>query len=75
MYTVINKTTNESTNYIGSFPYDELVKLLEADNDIIVVSKYSNTIKVPYLDLESCNYGETKSSHNWEFKNYPYNLQ
>ena len=72
MYIVINKTTGKNTNYVGSFPYDELVELLEKDNDIIVMSEYSNTIKVPYQDQDSYNYGETKSSHDWVFKDYHY---
>jgi hypothetical protein len=72
MYIVINRTTRTNTNYLGTFPYDELIELLENDNDIIVMSKYSNTIKVPYLDTDSYNYGETKSNHNWTFKDYHY---
>ena len=73
MYTVINKTDNTSTKYTGNFPYSKLVELLENDKDIIVVSTYSNTIKVPYLDMDSNNYGETKSSKDWLFKDYDYN--
>ena len=73
MYTVINKTDKTSTKYTGNFPYSKLVDLLENDKDIIVVSTYSNTIKVPYLDMDSNNYGETKSSKDWLFKDYDYN--
>ena len=73
MYIVINRKTKTSTNYAGNFPYDELVELLENDNDIIVVCGYSNTIKIPYLDMDSNNYGKTKSSKDWLFKDYDYN--
>ena len=73
MYTVINKTDKTSIKYTGNFPYSKLVELLENDKDIIVVSTYSNTIKVPYLDMDSYNYGETKSSKDWLFKDYDYN--
>ena len=72
MYIVINNTTRTNTNYVGNFPYNELVELLEKGDDIIVMSEYSNTIKVPYLDLDSNNHGETKSSHDWLFKDYHY---
>ena len=73
MYTIINKTDNTSTNYTGNFPYNELLDLLENDKDVIVISTYSNTIKIPYLDMDSNNHGKTKSSKNWAFKNYDYN--
>ncbi len=75
MYTVINKTTKTSTNYKGNFPYRLLVELLENDNDIIVISTYSNTIKIPYLEMDSNNYGETKSSKDWLFKDYNYSTE
>ena len=73
MYTVINRTNKTSTDYIGNFPYDELVDLLESDNDIIVVCEHSSTIKIPYLDMDSNNHGQTKSSKDWLFKDYDYN--
>lgn len=69
MYTIVNRTTRKNTNYVY-WPHDKLIELLEEGNDLIVISTFSNTIKVPYLDLESNNYNETKSSHNWEFKDY-----
>ena len=72
MYIVINKTEKNSTEYTGVFPYKELVELLENDNDIIVMSTYSNTIKIPYLDMDSNNHGQTKSSKDWLFKEYYY---
>lgn len=73
MYTVINRTTKTTSTYKGNFPYGKLVSLLEDGNDLIVISSYSNTIKVPYLDEDSNNYNETKSSKDWLFKDYPYN--
>ena len=73
MYIVINKTKNTETKYKGNFPYNTLVDLLENGDDLIVVSTYSNTIKVPYLDEDSHNYNETKSCKDWAFKDYPYN--
>ena len=73
MYIIINKTKKTSINYKGDFPYEELIELLENDNDVIVVSRSSNTIKIPYLDMDSNNYGKTKSSKDWLFKDYDYN--
>jgi hypothetical protein len=72
MYTIINKTKKTFINYKGDFPYEELIELLENDNDIIVVSRSSNTIKIPYLDMDSNNHGKTKSSKDWLFKDYYY---
>ena len=72
MYTVINRTKKERSQYVGTFPHREAVELLEAGNDIIVVSTYTNTIKVPFLDESTNNYGETKSSHDWLFKDYEF---
>jgi hypothetical protein len=72
MYIIRNKTKKTSINYKGDFPYEELIELLENDNDVIVVSKSSNTIKIPYLDMDSNNYGKTKSSKDWLFKDYYY---
>ncbi len=70
MYVVINKTTGKNLNYTGSFPYNEIIELLEQGDDIIIVSTYSNTVKIPYLDTNTNNYGETKSSHNWCFREH-----
>ena len=70
MYIIINNTTRKNTNYVGNFPYKEIVEMLENDEDIIIISEYSNTIKVPYLDTNTNNYGETKSSYDWAFKEY-----
>lgn len=46
MYIIINKTKNLSVNYTGSFP--SLEKDLNNGDKIIVISLYSNTIKVPF---------------------------
>jgi hypothetical protein len=46
MYIVINKTENSSYTVEGSFPC--LEHLLNRGDKLIVVSLYSNTVKVPY---------------------------
>ena len=72
MYTIINNTTRKNTKVEGNFPSDLIVEMLEKGDDLIIISTYSNTIKVPYLEPGTNNYGETKSSLNWAFKDYNY---
>ena len=45
-YIVINKTKNKSFRYKGNFPNVE--QELEQGDKMVIVSLYSNTIKVPY---------------------------
>lgn len=75
MYIIINRTTKEETFIKGGFPYDHIVELLEDDNDVVIISLYSNTIQTPYLDLESNNYNETKSGHDWSFRDSPIHIE
>ena len=72
MYTIINRTTKENIQISGDFPYRTLIEMLEKGDDLIVMSSYSRTIKVPYLDEDSNNHGQTKSSKDWLFKDYKY---
>lgn len=69
MYIIINRTTGKHTCVAGSF-YELAVEMLERDEDIIVISRYSNTVKVPYLEPQSNTYGETKSNLEWKFKDF-----
>lgn len=71
MYLIINKTTNTNTKVVGSFPSALLDKLLEEGNDLIVISTYSNTIKIPFINKNFQSY-ETKSGYEWDFKDYSY---
>ena len=68
MYIIISKTQNKTTYAHGNFPnvYSEL----DNGNDIIIVSLYSNTIKVPYIDHEQSEYGDNV----WEWKEYKLDL-
>jgi hypothetical protein len=68
MYIIINKTTNKTTYVEGSFP--NLEKDLNKGDDLIVVSLYSNTIKIPYIDYTQNGYGENV----WEWKEYRMDL-
>ena len=70
MYIIINKTKGINFKYEGGFPAEGIEDMLEEDDDLIIISYYSNTIKVPYLDPDSNNYNETKSSRDWAYKSY-----
>jgi predicted membrane-bound dolichyl-phosphate-mannose-protein mannosyltransferase len=52
MYIIVNNTLNKQTRIDGSFPLYYTKDLLDNGNDIIVISYYSNTIKIPYLSSE-----------------------
>ena len=47
MYIIINKTRQTCDRHTGNFP--NLDKLLNKGDKIIIISLYSNTIKVPYF--------------------------
>ena len=47
MYIIVNNTKNSFSKYEGSWPMEYIDGLLDKNNDIIVISLYSNTIKVP----------------------------
>ena len=52
MYIVINSTKRTSKIVTGSFPIDEIELMLNNGENLIIISLYSNTIKVPYHDGE-----------------------
>jgi hypothetical protein len=58
MYYIINRTTNQTTTHYGNFP--DVDDLLNGGDDIIIISLYSNTIKVPYKEYDD----------NWGWKDY-----
>lgn len=66
MYIIINKTQNKTVYKQGSFP--DMYEELEKGDDIIIISLYSNTIKVPYIDHSQNGYGE----NIWEWKEYKF---
>lgn len=47
MYLIINNTRNKTSRYQGNWPLEYLEELLDNNNDIIVISLYSKTIKIP----------------------------
>lgn len=64
MYIVRNNTKNTTIYYEGGWPNALLENLLEKGNDIIVISLYSNTIKVPNKE-DYCGITE------WDWVDFP----
>jgi hypothetical protein len=52
MYLIINNTTKINSTFVGGFPDEIITQKLVNNEDIIVISFYSNTIKVPTLTGE-----------------------
>lgn len=65
MYTIINKTKREAFKFTGNWPLDIIEYMLNNGDDIIIISTYSNTIKIPV------GFG-TKYEDEWEFKEYSF---
>lgn len=50
MYIIVNKTDNTEELIEGDYPYNYIQELiLEKGKDIIIISTYSNTIKIPTI--------------------------
>ena len=64
MYQIINKTKNSIVNASGDWPIEQLEDMLNHGDKIIVISTYSNTIKVPRVDHED---------NEWYWDSYPFN--
>lgn len=54
MYLIINNTLNTTTIIEGNYPSHLVNALLQLKQDIIIISSYSNTIKVPngYIEID-----------------------
>lgn len=65
MYTIINNTQKKNYTSYGDYPLDLIEYMLNNGDDIIVISSYSNTIKIP-VGLSTDIPGE------WEWKEYKY---
>lgn len=67
MYIILKRNFASEPIFIeGSWPSKELEALLEDGADIIVISTYSNTVKIPRLVDDN---GEV----DWEWEDYRYN--
>jgi hypothetical protein len=65
MYTIINKTTSENFKFTGNYPIKIVEHMLNNGDEIIIISTYSNTIKIP-VGLSQEFIGE------WEWKEFTY---
>lgn len=65
MYTIINKTKGKNFKLTGDWPADTLEQMLCDGDNIIVISTYSNTIKVPVYDIMS-------DTHAWNWVDFKY---
>ena len=70
-YYIINRTTGSTAAHKGSWPGSALDTLIGLGNDIIVVSTYSNTIKIPTDQFETT---EGDMSYNWKEYKLPAEL-
>jgi hypothetical protein len=70
MYYILKKgrglDKDEVLKYEGDYPHMPLVELLENDEQILIISTYSNTVKVPFINKEYHSYN-TKSGYEWDF--------
>jgi hypothetical protein len=64
MYIIVNKTQNANISLKGGWPERYVTALLEQGDDFIVISLYSNTIKIP------CGYEEYNSIKEYKWKEY-----
>ena len=56
MYIIVNKTTGKNIKYEGHFPGNILDEMLDKGDKLIVISLYSNTIKVPKREYDHWSY-------------------
>ena len=65
MYVVLNQTKKKEFRITGGWPGDVIDYMLNNGDDLIVISTYSNTIKVPV------SFG-TQYRDQWEWREYDY---
>lgn len=70
MYIIINKTKNTTTTISGNYPSQLVTELIVNNNQFIIISLYSNTIKVPTVVNDG---DDEETSINW--KEYPLPLK
>jgi hypothetical protein len=63
MYLIINRTSGKTTPLESNFPLELVEELLLKGDDIIIISLYSQTIKIPT--------GFNSAISEWEWKEYP----
>lgn len=53
MYIILDRTNNVTYKHEGNYPYDVILSMLQEGSNIIIISTYSNTIKIPQLEIEN----------------------
>ena len=66
MYLIINSTLKQTFQHEGNYPCMSIDEMLNRGDDLIVISTYSNTIKVP-IKPEILN-----GIVEWEWKEYTF---
>lgn len=64
MYLIVNNTTRKTSKVTGNYPGNYIDSLLDEGNDILVISLYSNSIKV-------CTGKQDTWSDDYSWKEYP----
>jgi hypothetical protein len=64
MYIIINKTKQSKIYQTGNWPMNLLEQMVDGGDKVIVISLYSNTIKVPYKE-------EYNGIVEWCWEDYP----
>lgn len=64
MYVILNQTKRKQFVITGGWPGDIIDYMLNNDDDLIVISTYSNTIKIPVRTYDS--------KIRWDWKEYDY---
>ena len=68
MYKIIySHRTDKTIHHSGDWPSSFLQKELEAGKDLVVVSTYSDTIKVPFFVED----WQAMRVDQWEFRDFP----
>lgn len=69
MYKIINNTQRKTFIYFGDYPR-KLDEMIENGDDLIIISTYSNTIKVPTIRPNNDNI--EYSENGWDYDEYQF---
>lgn len=69
MYIIINATKRETYRYYGNFPDTACEEMLDKGEDVIFISLYSNTVKVPRA-LSDEHVQAYRLDSKWEWTNF-----
>ena len=69
MYKIINETQRKTFIYFGNYP-PKLDEMIENGDDLIIISTYSNTIKIPTIRPKNDNI--EYSENGWAYDEYQF---